>query len=151
MWICKLVNLIYALTCEFVVCHDIYIYILHVLVMIYGLSGYFKREKTDCFWLLCRVPWAWHTVKCAQFAVCRGPWAHGEGERFAVCLPCDTRRSPGWGPRWQHTSPCARSRGTRQRIVSSPCAMGLAHGKVTRNNLFFCFFAFKVPTQTIYH
>ena len=33
LWICKLVNLIYVLTCEFVVCHDI----LHVLVMIYDL------------------------------------------------------------------------------------------------------------------
>ena len=35
LWICKLLNLIYALTCEFVVCHDIYIYILHVFVVIY--------------------------------------------------------------------------------------------------------------------
>ena len=28
----------------------------------------------------------------------RGPWAHGEGERFVVSLDFDTRRSPGWGP-----------------------------------------------------
>ena len=31
LWNCKLVNLIYALTCEFVVCHDIYIYCMCLL------------------------------------------------------------------------------------------------------------------------
>ena len=45
-----------------------------------------------------RVLAVWHTVKIRNFAVRRGPWAHGEGERFAVSLDFDTRRSPGWGP-----------------------------------------------------
>ena len=68
----------------------------------------------------------------------------------------------GARPRWQHISPCARSHGTRQRIVSSPCAwrrhtvncchFAMCHGLGTRQSdpkqpVFFVFSRLKYPLK----
>ena len=103
----------------------IYIYIACVCCdicsMIYGLSGYFKREKTKktgCFWSLCRCQAhgtrqsdnnspcaaARHTANWLSFAVCRGTW---HTAKYAAT----------WAP--SRTSPCVTRRVTR-----------LAHGEV---------------------
>ena len=80
-------------------------------------------------------------------------------------LPCAYRVTHGEvlvGARWQHTSPCARARGTRQRLVSSPCAadwhtancghFAVCHGFGTRQSdqkqpVFFIFSRLKYPLK----
>jgi len=148
------------------------IYILHVLVMIYDLwymvwvgtlnvkkqkkqvvSGYFVACQGKVTKIRC-VPGCGTRRTDQPLSCAAGPGTRRR-ERFAVCLPCDTRRSSGWGTRWQHTSPCARARAhdkvwsvrrvpppdTRRIVVTLPCAKPMAHGKVTRNNLFFFVFS----------
>ena len=93
------------------------------------------------------MPWAWHTVKCAQFAVCqeaahgeltilcRVPWAlaHGELIIFAVCLKSwhtansSRCRQVPVTPSSCFFAPCT-STNTRQSCL--PCARNLAHGKL---------------------
>ena len=85
--------------------------------MIYGLSGYFKREKTKKNRLFLV------TLPCAMGL------AHGKVTTI--------RRVPGGGTRRTDQSlPCAAGPGTRQRALAHgegrglPCAYRVTHGEV---------------------
>ena len=93
------------------------------------------------------MPWAWHTVKCAQFAVCQEAahgeltilcrvsraLAHGELIIFAVCLKSwrtanSSRRRQVPVPPSSYFFTSCTSTNTRQSFL--PCARNLAHGKL---------------------
>ena len=94
--------------------------------MIYGLSGYFKREKTKktgCFWSLCRVPSPWHMAKWPQFAVCQAA-AHGE-----LTSLCRVPRALAHGEVCCHLVPQPELRRVSHgrhtaNLSPSPCAQG---------------------------
>ena len=132
----------------------IYIYILHVFVVIYaqwymvwvGTLNVKKQKKTGCFWSLCRCQAhgtrqsdnnspcaaARHTANWLSFAVCRGTW---HTAKYAATWapsrtsPCVTRLAH------DEVNPDAVNSGRRRLWPLFRRVLGIVHGESVRRVL----------------